>query len=234
MNQNQNQNAKSDSKKTANQIEKERSIIGLYDTAYRQKDLPKYLFGILIYVIIFVIIIPYLMIYNGVSEEIILAYVPNVDMLATILGYDGGPFSNIWRYLYNPSNISMIGFVSTTLMNYFALLGATFIVAWQTHKHKSWKRGWSAAFIFLLVTYLIPGNLLVILQNKVARYIENVYGIGNKLHFMRYIIVVLFGLLLAISIIYTESVIIRLTRSSIERGIHLVHDTMKYHLKVHK
>ena len=91
-------------------------------------------------------------------------------MIATILGYNGGPF-NMWKYLYNPSNFTLFGFISTNLMNYFALLGATFLVAWTTHKHKSWKYGWSAAFIFLIVTYLVPGNLIVILQQY----------IGNKL-----------------------------------------------------
>jgi len=217
------------SRKTANKIEAQRSIIGLYDSAYDNRDLPKYLFGMAIYIIVFVIFIPYLMLHYKVPDEILLAYVPNVDILATVLGYEGGPFSNMWRYLYNPSNISMFGFMSTTIMNYFALLGATFMVAWQTHKHKSWKRGWSAAFIFLLMTYLLPGNLIVILQDKVAKYMNMYFGIGNNEPLLRYVLIVLFGLTLAVSIIYTESIIVRTTRSSIERGIHVAHNAVKYH-----
>lgn len=223
---------KQTSRETANEIEAKRSIIGLYDSAYDNRDLPKYLLGMVIYIIVFVIFIPYLMLRYKVPEELVLAYVPNVDMLATVLGYEGGPFSNIWRYLYNPSNISFFGFISTTIMNYFALLGATFMVAWQTHKHKSWKRGWSAAFIFLLVTYLLPGNLIVILQDKMEKYLNIYTGIGNNEPLLRYVIIVLFGLILSISIIYTESVIIRSTRSSIERGIHVADNAIKYHFNM--
>ena len=213
----------------AKEIEKKRSVLGLYDASFNDKNLYKYTFGVIFYVVIFVVFIPYLMLHNNVSDEIFLAYVPNVDMLATVVGYEGGPFSNIWRYLYNPSNLTLFGFFSTTLMNYFALLGATFMVAWQTHKHKSWKRGWSAAFIFLLVTYLLPGNLIVILQNRMAEYLKESWNIGSNESLLRYALVVGFGLILSVSIILIESVIIKSTRHHIEHGIHLAHNAVKYH-----
>jgi len=213
------------------EIEQKRTILGLYDASFTDKDLPKYVLGLVSYVVIFVIIVPYIMLRNQVRDEIFMAYIPNVDILATVLGYEGGPFSNIWRYLYNPSNITLFGFFSTTLLNYFALLGATFMVAWQTHKHKSWKRGWSAAFIFLFMTYLIPGNLIVILQQRMANYIKD-WGIDKTEPLLRYATVVLFGLILAVCLILTESVVIRTARHHIEHGIHLTHKTVKYHFKV--
>ena len=221
-----------ESKKHATHIEDKRTILGLYDSSFNDKDIPKYVLGFVSYIVIFVVLVPYFMLRNNVRDEIFMAYVPNVDILATVLGYEGGPFSNIWRYLYNPSNITLFGFFSTTLLNYFALLGATFMVAWQTHKHKSWKRGWSAAFIFLFMTYLIPGNLIVILQNQVASYIQGTWGIGNTEPILRYILVVLFGLILSVCIILTESVIIKATRHHIEYGIHLAHNAVTYHFKV--
>jgi hypothetical protein len=150
-----------------------------------------------------------------------------VDIMATVLGFDGGPFSNIWRYLYNPSNLTMFGFISTNLMNYFALLGVTFAVAWQTHKHKSWIHGWSAAFIFLIVTYLAPGNIIVILQNWVAEYIKGAWGIGDNESALRYALVVAFGLILSVCIIFTESVLIKVTRSPIEHCIRMVHNSLR-------
>ena len=216
----------------ANEIEKKRSVLGLYDASFNDKDLHKYTFGIIFYIVIFVVLVPYLMLHNNVSEEVFLAYVPNVDMLATVVGYEGGPFSNIWRYLYNPSNLTLFGFFSTTLMNYFALLGATFMVAWHTHKYKSWKRGWSAAFIFLLVTYLLPGNLIVILQNGLADYLKGSWNIGSNESLLRYALVVGFGLILSVFIILFESVIIKSTRHHIEHGIHLVHNAVKYQFKM--
>jgi hypothetical protein len=91
----------------AKEIEKKRSVLGLYDASFNDKDFPKYVFGLVSYVVIFVVIVPYIMLRNNVSDELFMAYVPNVDMLATVLGYEGGPFSNIWRYLYNPSNLTL-------------------------------------------------------------------------------------------------------------------------------
>lgn len=208
-------------------IESKRTVLGLYDAPFSDKELPKYVLGLITYIIIFVLLIPYLMLRNNISEEIILAYIPNVDILATVLGYDGGPFSSMWRYLYNPSNITLFGFVSTNLMNYFALLGATFMVAWQTHKHKSWVRGWSAAFIFLLMTYLIPGNLIVILQDKVAGFLKGSWNIGSNESLLRYVLVVVFGLILSACIIFTESLVIKSTRHHIENGIRLVEKALK-------
>jgi hypothetical protein len=216
----------------ANEIENRRTILGLYGASFNDKELPKYVLGLIFYVVIFVVFIPYLMLHNNVSEEIFLAYVPNVDILATVLGYEGGPFSNIWRYLYNPSNLTLFGFFSTTLMNYFALLGATFMVAWQTHKHKSWKRGWSAAFIFLLCTYLLPGNPIVILQNNVAAYLNGSWGIGSNEPHLRYALIVAVGLILTVCIILVESFLIKSTRHHIEHGIHLAHNAVKYHFKM--
>ena len=212
-------------------LENKRTILGLYDSRFKEQDLPKYILGLIIYVIIFVVLVPYFMLRNNVSDEIFMAYIPNVDILATVLGYEGGPFSDIWRYLYNPSNMTLFGFFSTSIMNYFALLGATFMVAWQTHKHKSWKRGWSAAFIFLIVTYLLPGNIIVILQNRFGNYLNTYFDISDDNKLLQYIIGVAFGLIIAISIILAESMIIKSTRHYIEYGIHVVHNAVKYHFK---
>jgi len=219
--------SKKDNQKHAAHIENNRTILGLYDASFNVENLPKYTLGFVVYVVIFVLIIPYTMVRNNVSEEIILAYVPNVDIIANVLGFDGGPFSNIWRYLYNPANLTLFGFISTNIMNYFALLGVTFMVAWQTHKHKSWIRGWSAAFIFLLVTYLIPANIIVILQNWLAKYIKGAWGIGDNESALRYVLVVAFGFILTVGFIYTESVLIKATRSPIEHCIRMVHKAVR-------
>ena len=212
------------SAKHAAEIESRRTVLGLYYTSpFDDKELPKYVLGLVLYVIVFVAIVPLLMLRNNAPEELFLAYIPNVDMLATVLGYEGGPFGNIWRYLYNPSNLTLFGFFSTTMMNYFALLGATFVVAWQTYAHKSWKRGWSAAFIFLLVTYLLPGNIIVILQNRAAAFLKTSWDIGANAPLLRYALVVSFGLLLTVGLILVEAMMIKSSRHHIEHGIHLVH-----------
>lgn len=167
--------------------------------------------GLIIYIIIFVIIIPYFLIKNG-FYNILTAYFPNLDMLATVLGYMGGPpnkyIDDLWRYLYNPSTEKLFGFISSTIINYFALLGLTFIIAYTTYKTKSISKGWSRAFFMIILTYLIPGNFIVKLQNTFGKWLH------SSLHLIynttpHYIAVVIAGLIFSIGIIGLESLLIK-------------------------
>jgi len=193
-------------------LENKRTILQLSEMF--PPNTPKYLFGITLYVVVFVLIIPYMIMRSG-RDELLLAYVPNVDMIATVLGYHGGPtvfgVNDMWLLLYNPSNFSLIGFLSANMMNYFALLGATFLVAHTTYKTRSWKIGWSAAFIFLIITYLAPGNIIVIMQEKLGVYLEKSAGFGEKTN-SHYVVVVGFGLLLVAAIILFEAMVIRVSK----------------------
>ena len=181
----------------------------------------KYIFGTFIYIIIFVILIPIILIKHNYLE-ILTAYIPNIDMIAAILGYNGGPnifnMENMWLYLYNPSNFTIFGFISTNIMNYFALLGATLLISYTTYKSKSWKKGWSMAFIMLFLTYLAPGNLLVILQEILGNFLESNFKVESQSNLL-YLLVVLFGLMISISIILLESTMIKHFQPSIIRFI---------------
>ena len=212
-------------KKHREEIEKHRTVLSIHDDFPDPQNIFKYTAGIIGYIIVFIVFIPYLMIRNGVSTEILLAYMPNVDMIATALGYKGGPFADIWRYLYNPSNFTLFGFFSTTLMNYFALLGGTFLVAWTTHKHKSWKYGWSSAFIFLFLTYLAPGNLIVISQQWIGDNLVKTYP--KITHLEEYSAIVVVGLGIVAMIIMIEVVMIRMLRSHIVNAIDTAHNHFK-------
>ena len=130
---------------------------------------------------------------------------PNVDMLGTALGYGGGPngTGNFWMYLYNPSNFSLIGYLSTTLLCYLALLGGTFVVAHTTYKRKSWKEGWAICFIWILLTYLIPGNIIVLFQEWFAQHIMKRYNLIPESDTVYYP-VALFGVFVCAIIIFTE------------------------------
>ena len=200
-------------------IEKKRTVLDM-STMFPADSL-KYVVGTIIYVVIFVLYIPSLIMRAG-RRELLFAYVPNVDMIATILGYNGGPtifnMDGMWRYLYNPSNFTLLGFLSTNLMNYFALLGATFIVAYHTHKTHSWQIGWSSAFLFLILTYLAPGNLIVIIQDKIGTYLNQRFGVDTNSN-LQYSIVVTAGFLMAVGIILFEARMIRLAQPHLIRLI---------------
>jgi len=148
-------------------------------------DLKSNIFGTFIYIIIFVIFIPFLLI-KYKMYEILIPYFPNVDMIATSLGYNGGPniygFNNIWLYLYNPSNSTVFGYINQSMINYFALVGATGVIAYNTHKFKNWRKGWSLAFIMMITTYLAPDNIIVSIQNYFANILSTNYDSEEKVN----------------------------------------------------
>lgn len=197
-----------------NELEHKRTILD-FDTG--PTYISKYIFGTFIFIILFVILIPMLLIkYDNL--ELLTAYFPNIDMIATIFGYNGGPnifnMENMWLYLYNPSNFTLFGFISTTVMNYFALLGATLLISYTTYKSKSWKKGWSMAFIMLFLTYLAPGNLIVMLQDAFGKFLESTFNLVDQSN-LHYLFVVLFGFMFSASIILLESNVIKHTQPSI-------------------
>ena len=200
------------------ELEKKRTILSLTREFPDKHNIPKYFLGLVIYILIFVMVIPYIMIKNKVPNEILLGYMPNVDIIATILGYDGGPFANIWRYLYNPSNFTIFGFANVTIINYMALLGVTFVIAKDTYENRSWEYGWAGAFVCLLMTYLLPGNPIVIAQNKVESTLER-FGINDNNAFERYIMITTVGLTMAILLVITEAIIIKISRPHIVSAI---------------
>jgi len=201
------------------ELEKKRTVLDLEKEFPDKENLPKYFLGLVIYIIIFVMVIPYIMIKNKVPNEILLGYMPNVDIIATILGYDGGPVADIWRYLYNPSNFSIFGFANVTIINYIALLGVTFIIAKDTYENRSWEYGWAGAFVVLLLTYLLPGNPIVIAQNEFESILSKKFGLLDDNAFVRYIIITTFGLVITIILILFEAQVIRISRPHIVAAI---------------
>ena len=103
-------------------------------------------------------------------------------------------------------------------MNYFALLGATLLISYTTYKKKSWKKGWSIAFIMLFLTYLAPGNLIVILQDIFGNFLESNFNVVPQSNLL-YLLVVLFGFMFVASIILLESNAIKHFQPSIIRFI---------------
>jgi len=150
-------NRKTVSKKNINKIEKGETV-----TRYL-KDI----IGFISFVVIFVVTIP-LLLYKDRRYSFLEVYLPNVDLIANLLTWIGGP-SDIWSNLYREAdNISE--FTTQTVINYMALLGVTFIIAKETKRENSVFAGWSMAFVMLLATYLLPGNIVTWFMNKTNVY----------------------------------------------------------------
>ena len=151
-------------------LEEKRTIFSLDNKGV---DHTKHIIGFIIYFIIFVIFIPYLLVIYK-YWNILSAYLPNLDLIATILGYHGGPLNSfIWKHLYNPSDTTITGYISSNIINLFALLGVTYIIAYYTFISHNIYKGWSRAFIILPLTYFIPSNFIIYFMNKFGIYLNN-------------------------------------------------------------
>ena len=116
-------------------LENKRTI---YDLNNKGVNFYKHKIGLFIFILIFIILIPYLLV-KYKYFTILSGYFPNVDLIATCLGYHGGPNNSlIWKHLYNPADSTYTGYISSNIINFFALLGLTFTIAYYTFVKKKY------------------------------------------------------------------------------------------------
>tara|TARA_Y100000591_G_C21735639_1_gene646478 strand:- start:180 stop:812 length:633 start_codon:yes stop_codon:yes gene_type:complete len=188
---------------SVNDVDKKRSVFS--DLNNKGVDIKKQLVGFLGFFIVFVVCIPYYLIKAG-RIKTLEAYVPNFDLIATVLGYGQGPLGlGFFKYLYNPAVVTLYGYWSSQIINYMALLGVTYVIAYYTHKTKNIMKGWSRSFFMLLITYLLPGNFIAELMFKIGNKIDKYAPKEEMLH--NYIMYGLGGLIVALIIATEEHVI---------------------------
>ena len=180
-------------------LENERIIFGFPSD---HENHTKLVIGFIIYFILFVVLIPILLVKNNYFE-ILAAYFPNLDLIASIIGYHGGPMNTyIWKHLYNPADSTIAGYISSNIINYFALLGVTYVVAHYTFVNKNIYKGWARAFFMLIITYFLPGNYIILYMNKFGVYLNKFFESKSLLH---YLLVLLFGAFILILFILLEA-----------------------------
>ena len=189
------------------------NIVNLHNEKQKQikVDIKKTVVGFILYFIIFVILIP-LILFKSQMYGILEAYMPNVDLIATVISWHGGPLK-IWDHLYPPSAVNIYGFSSQTIINYLSLLGLTYIITRETKRTGSIARGWSMTFIMLLMTYLLPGQFISWTMDKTKNLISNYF----KLNFITTdSIVVVLGFFLVATIITSEAHILHNSKKNLE------------------
>ena len=77
------------------------------DNQTQIKNIKTSITGFIIYTIIFIIIIPYYL-YRSNNFTILEAYMPNLDLIANILTWHGGPWG-IWKFLYPNQTLLIFG-----------------------------------------------------------------------------------------------------------------------------
>ena len=179
------------------------------DKSHKHKyttNIPKMVFGFAIFVLIFIIAIPILLLKNK-KYNLLETYMPNIDLIATVITWHGGPYK-IWEHLYPPTPLTIYGFSSQTLINYMALLGLTYIVIRETKRTNSIIKGWAFAFVMLLMTYLLPSQLISYTMDKTSELLNQ----SN----LRRIIVLISGFLITGLIIISEAYILKNYKPQIE------------------
>ena len=108
--------------------------------------------------------------------DILEVYLPNVDLIANLVSYRGGFFKdNFFTGLYKPIPTTVSEFLSQSAINYIALLGVTYIIARETKLSNNIAFGWSAGFMMLLLTYLLPSQFISKGMDEIYNKVHNVF-----------------------------------------------------------
>jgi hypothetical protein len=168
------------------------------------KSAERRFFESVLFISIFLFIIPYAL-YKLKFKNILIGYLPNIDIIATVINWSNHK-NEFWNHIYTNNPTNFIDVVSKILINYFALLGLTFIITKETYEKNSHAKGWALAFVMLLLTYLIPHKLI----NKIMDELNNYFVKQNKYSKeTSNIIITSIGFLLTFLIIAFESIIIK-------------------------
>jgi len=195
---------------------KERTIIHKSVIPLTKKEFNKNLLGLTIFIFVGVIVIPY---YFIKYKQYLLAslYCSNLDMTAAVLGFGGGPF-DIWKHLYNPADTTYYGFLSSSLINLFALVGVGIVCFLDSRLNKNIFSGLSRYIIAIVVTYLLPGNFIVYIMNTLSEYLFKM----NITYYLRYSLVIAFGLAVVVIIIGLERLLGGVVENPLEEGLKIL------------
>ena len=142
------------------------------DDIYGKNYFKKNLTRIFLFIIVFVFIIPGLL-FKFHFYEILEVYMPNFDLIATAMGFQDGILGTPYlQELYRQDSQNILGWGSALIVNYFSLLGLTYLVARRVKMTNSLLKGWAIGFVMLILTYLVPNIFITHIQNTVSDYIQ--------------------------------------------------------------
>jgi hypothetical protein len=170
------------------------------------------------------------MLFKSKLFTILEVYLPNVDLIANLLTWIGGPYG-IWNQLYtsNPSlsletgSLSFMNFTTEVLINYIALLGLTFIVAREAVLQKNIFEGWSFAFIMVIITYLLPVPLVNMIMTTANEKFIKMNLDENKSKILSGFV----GLIVTIFFLFAETMIIKNYRKNVVNISKYIYKTPK-------
>jgi hypothetical protein len=117
----------------------------------------KYTIGLIIFLFIFVLIIPYFL-YKFNLITILLVYFLNIDLVATLVGSIESPIHDYFRYLYSDST-PFIGYISQTIIS-LIVLGAVFLIVAGRTKSSNLGIALIRYLFTILITFLAPNRFI--------------------------------------------------------------------------
>lgn len=164
--------------------------------------------GLIFFIVVFVICVPYIM-YKRKMYELLTMYFPNLDLIATCLNFQGGPFElNIFKYLYSDDEPT-IGYLSYNIIGLFSMMGVLAVLFKKTEylmrkgSDNIMSKIMAMGMIMLIVTFFFPNRHIRKFNEYVYNIIKNRFVIMSKNTL--WFITLCLGLLLSFIIIKTEA-----------------------------
>lgn len=179
----------------------------------------KNIYGDLVFYLIFIIIIPFILYKTG-NTELLIPYLPNIDLIATVVSFLHGPFGS-FEFLYL-DNKPFIGYLSKVIINYTVLMSLFFFILRESVVHRKVSLGLSKVSIILLTTYLMPNRYISSWMDKI--YVFSGGHIPSKTELMTglvnidnisWLMTVGLGLMISAGVIGFEAILIKQYSSSI-------------------
>lgn len=174
--------------------------------------------GLAVFLIIFVIIAPYLLLKLN-DNFIMLYYFSNLDLIANVLNH----WDNFFDNLYYPNPLSEYSFFSSTLINFISLLGISAMVGKIALQYKSVFYGVASATTVLSITYLLSSTIVYLLMVNVDERLKKYYSneLSNNL-------AVLSGVIASFIIVATEVVLSQKYIGAIAGAYEKIYNNVKH------
>ena len=153
--------------------------------------------GSIIFILIFVLLVPYIL-YKNKYYAFLSVYMPNFDLLASAITYNGGPYTwELFNELYNSKSENIYSYISTLLINFLSLIGVVYLVSHVVKKSRSIIKGCMVGIIMIFLTYLVPNDIIVSMQNVLSDFLINKTNLSPSTSGLLYLIITFFGLFIA-------------------------------------
>jgi|TARA_B110000967_G_scaffold198261_1_gene231035 hypothetical protein len=164
--------------------------------------------GLIFFIVVFAICLPYVM-YKHKMYEFLAMYFPNLDLIATCLNFQGGPFElNMFKYLYSDDE-PVVGYLSLNIIGLISMMGVLAVLFKKTeHLMKKgsdniMSKVMSIGMIMLTVTFFFPNRYIRIFNEYVYNSMSKLFVnmSKNKLWFLTFFI----GMVFSFAIIKLEA-----------------------------